>query len=57
MDGGTVWNTNLIGAINRCREIVTDDSQIEIDVLECSTLKSISLWDDKLTIGNYLRDH
>jgi hypothetical protein len=26
MDGGMVWGTNIISAIERCREIVEDDS-------------------------------
>jgi len=26
MDGGTVWNTNVVSAIERCREQVDDDS-------------------------------
>ena len=35
MDGGTVWNTNIISAIDRCREQVDDDSQIVLDILMC----------------------
>jgi len=35
MDGGTVWNTNLVSAVERCREIVDDDSQITLDVIVC----------------------
>lgn len=35
MDGGTVWNTNLVSAIKRCQEIVDDDSQITLDVILC----------------------
>ena len=26
MDGGTVWNTNLVSAIDRCMELVDDES-------------------------------
>ena len=26
MDGGTVWNVNLVSAIEKCREIVDNDS-------------------------------
>lgn len=26
MDGGTVWNTNLVSAIDRCMEVVDDHS-------------------------------
>ena len=28
MDGGTVWNTNIVSAIQRCRETVEDDRDI-----------------------------
>ena len=33
MDGGTVWNLNLVSAIKRCRELVDDDSKIVIDII------------------------
>lgn len=26
MDGGTVWNTNLVSAVDRCLELVDDES-------------------------------
>jgi len=35
MDGGTVWNTNLVSAVDRCHELVDDDSQIVIDIILC----------------------
>jgi hypothetical protein len=35
MDGGSVWNTNLVSAVQRCREKVDDDSKITIDIVEC----------------------
>ena len=34
VDGGSFMNLNLQAAIDRCRE-VTDDENIEIDVLAC----------------------
>ena len=33
MDGGTLWNLNIVSAINRCREFVDDDSKITLDIL------------------------
>jgi predicted acylesterase/phospholipase RssA len=33
MDGGSVWNTNLVSAVQRCREQVDDDSEIVLDIL------------------------
>lgn len=36
MDGGTVWNTNLATAIQRCEELVDDHSQIIVDVIICT---------------------
>jgi len=35
MDGGTVWNTNLVSAVERCRELVDDDSKITMDIMVC----------------------
>jgi predicted acylesterase/phospholipase RssA len=55
MDGGTVWNLNLISAIDKCREIVDDDSQIVIDVISCARdFKSNNThWDN--AIGNFMK--
>ena len=44
MDGGTVWNTNLVSAIERCREQVDDDSQITLDVIECTSF-DLAAWE------------
>jgi hypothetical protein len=33
MDGGTVWNTNIVTAADKCRELVDDDSQIIMDIV------------------------
>jgi len=34
MDGGTVWNINIVSAIDRCRE-TTPDEDIVIDIINC----------------------
>ena len=55
MDGGTVWNLNLVSAIQRCREMVDDDSKIVIDVISCSrTFKSTANHTDN-SLGNVLK--
>jgi len=46
MDGGTVWNTNLASAIQRCEELVDDHSQITIDVIICQDYE-IATWTDQ----------
>ena len=33
IDGGTLWNMNFMSAIQRCREIVDDDSDIIVDMV------------------------
>ena len=33
MDGGTVWNTNLVSAVDKCKELGFTDKDIIIDVL------------------------
>jgi predicted acylesterase/phospholipase RssA len=56
MDGGTVWNTNLVSAIKRCREQVDDDSEITLDIVVCGSNSLDSNWQNKQdTINNYLR--
>lgn len=35
IDGMTAWNTNVEDAIQRCKEITTDESKITVDVLIC----------------------
>jgi hypothetical protein len=57
MDGGTVWNTNLFSAIQRCREQVDNDSQITVDILTCEKGETMEEWDDRgKTESNYLRN-
>ena len=56
MDGGSVWNTNLVSAVQRCRETVDSDSQITIDIVVCFAHNI----DDKYavsgnTIDNFMR--
>lgn len=56
MDGGTVWNTNIISAIDRCREQVDDDSQITVDIITCGAPNMVEKWEDtKNGLNNYLR--
>ena len=35
MDGGMIYNTNLVSAVQRCRDEVDDDSLITLDILVC----------------------
>lgn len=55
MDGGTVWNTNLESAVERCREIVEKDEDIIMDVIICSNSKLQSINATGDTIENFLR--
>ena len=57
MDGGTVWNSNLEGAVERCREIVNKDEDIIMDVIICSDGKLDTLNVTGNTINNYLRSY
>ncbi len=55
MDGGTVWNINMVSAIERCREQVDDDSQITVDVISCARdFKSNNSFSAN-SIGNWLK--
>ena len=55
MDGGTVWNMNLISAIERCREQVDDDSQITVDMISCDRDFKQNDTHTENSIGNFLR--
>jgi len=55
MDGGTVWNTNLVSAVQRCREIVDDDSKIILDIIVCDD-DELDAWEsENNAMSNYLR--
>lgn len=47
VDGGTVQLVDISGAIDRCREIVDDDSQITVDVIFVQYAKLDSWTTDK----------
>jgi len=56
IDGGSVWNLNLVSAVQRCREIVDDDSKITIDIITVHGGKHLGEWKNKnKAINNYLR--
>jgi hypothetical protein len=55
MDGGTVWNVNLVSAVERCKEIVDDESQIIMDIISCGSGRLQKTNETSNTIGNYLR--
>jgi hypothetical protein len=55
MDGGTVWNTNLVSAVQRCREVVDDDSKIIVDIIECFSHHEKSWSQQGNTMENVLR--
>jgi hypothetical protein len=56
MDGGTVWNTNLDSAVERCKEIVgEDESAITIDIIVCGSNKIDRINETSNTFGNYMR--
>ena len=49
VDGGTFSDLNLQDAIEKCREIVDDDSDIIVDVIMCQTdpvvMEEYKSWD------------
>jgi hypothetical protein len=56
MDGGTVWNLNLVSAVQRCREIVDSDSDINLDIVSVHGGKKLNKWDHPdSAISNFLR--
>lgn len=55
VDGGTAWKTNLISAIDRCMEVVDDESKIVIDVILCKGTKLTKEINTQNAVENYLR--
>lgn len=55
MDGGVIWNTNLSTAVNRCKELVDDDSQIVVDIILCFGSQLDSVKETGNAIDNFLR--
>ena len=57
MDGGTVWNTNLVSAVDKCKELGFTDKDILIDVLLLNQpkLSPAEQGKDLNSIENYLR--
>jgi len=57
IDGGSVWNINIASAIQRCHELVDDDTKITVDTIDCFTKGQLAYkGDDKShAIHNYNR--
>jgi len=55
MDGGTVWNTNLVSAVNKCVEMGFDKSQIVVDIAICGHSELETETSTGNTISNILR--
>ena len=55
-DGGVSYGVNIPDAINRCREIADDDSEITLDVVMCSSAGSLGDFNvSKSTVDNFMR--
>lgn len=55
MDGGTVWNTNIVSAVNKCLEVVDSKSKIVIDIAICGHHEIAPITEAGNTISNLLR--
>lgn len=56
MDGGTVYNTNLVSAVERCRETADKDEDITLDIVICDDNPDLGKWEDTNdAISNFLR--
>jgi predicted patatin/cPLA2 family phospholipase len=57
MDGGTAWNINLKDAVDRCLEIVDDESHVVLDIAITEAV-SLKKWDKTgKPITNFWRSH
>jgi len=55
MDGGTVWNTNLVSAVERCMEIVDSKAKIIVDIAICGHTEQVTVTALNNTVSNILR--
>lgn len=57
IDGGVAWGIDIGSAVQRCQEVVDDDSKITVDVVGCSTnrMPSYSGHEASQTIQTFLR--
>jgi predicted acylesterase/phospholipase RssA len=57
MDGGVAYGVNLASAVQRCREVIDDDSKITIDIIMCgSNTTDPAPWTDRNNAySNFLR--
>jgi len=55
MDGGTVYNTNLVSAVDRCREQVDHDEEITVDIVICDSAELESWENQNDAVNNFLR--
>ena len=55
MDGGTVYNTNLVSAVEKCLELVDSPAKITMDIVICGHAEMDALEKPGNTISNYLR--
>jgi len=55
MDGGTVWNTNLVSAVERCMEIVDSKAKIIVDIAICGHTEQVTVTELNNTVSNILR--
>jgi hypothetical protein len=55
MDGGTVWNTDLKDAIDRCLEMVEDEEHIVLDIA-ITEYVYLPVWEKPCkTLTNFIR--
>jgi len=55
MDGGTVWNTNLISAVDKCKALGHPDSDIILDLILCDSKSISDIGDTGNALNNFLR--
>ena len=55
MDGGTIYDVNVVSAIQQCMEVVDDESKITIDIAICSPPGNEGFDVTRNAADNYLR--
>jgi len=57
IDGGSVWNTDLVSAVEMCRATGAADNEITVDVVLCSgaNIETLPNVENKNTFGHLMR--
>lgn len=57
MDGGTVYGANIVSGIEMCKDLGFEESNIVVDVYNCSNVDVAAALKTGTTLHSWERDH